>query len=323
MGFTIDQLRSETVPVLELGLHKKNGLFILFKLLALWRKEKPRILHTHLYHAGLFGRILGKAVGISPIIVHQAGPELFRSPTRSFLDKYTAFLVTQYVATSGFVRQTLQDRECIQPEKITIIPNGIVTSLYDGSKSRPEDWPEVAKGPILGTVGRLAPEKGHMLLLNALAILRQNGVVFHAIMIGDGVLKEELIQKTQIFHLEDCVSWVGSQTNVPDWLPFFDLFILPSQWEGISLALLEAMAADLPIVATSVGGTPEVVKNGVTGFLVPASEPVSLAAAIRKLIENPALRKEMGQAGKVYCQQNYDIDLIVKKIDSLYRQYVS
>ncbi len=321
-GILVDQLRAESVPVIELGVNKTNFFYMIPKLLSLWKKEKPQILHTHLYHAGLIGRILGKMAGIHPIFVHQAGPELFRNNIRILLDKHTSSLVTQYVVTSTYVNQILQTREQIHPNKIIIIPNGIVTREYELSRTRPKGWPDVGQGPVLGTVGRLAPEKGHLLLIEALSILRQNGVVFYALMIGDGILKDELIQKTKIQHLEDCISWVGSQNNVPDWLPFFDLFVLPSQWEGISLALLEAMAAGLPVIATSVGGTPEVIKNGETGLLVPPSNPHALAAAIQKMIENPSLSREMGQAGKRHCQQNYDIDRIVKEIDSIYRQYV-
>jgi glycosyltransferase involved in cell wall biosynthesis len=322
-GILVDQLRHESVPVIELGLNKTNILYKLTKLLSIWKKDKPRILHTHLFHAGLIGRILGKIAGVHPIFVHQAGPELFRGRFRVYLDKQTSSLVTQYVATSDFVNQILQTREQIPQNKIIIIPNGIVTSEYELSRSRPESWPNIVAGTVLGTVGRLAPEKGHFLLLDALSILQQNGFIFYALMIGDGILKDDLIQKTKTLHLEDCISWVGSQTNVPDWLTFFDLFILPSQWEGISLALLEAMAAGLPVVATSVGGTPEVVTNGETGLLVPPSDPQALADAIQKLIENPSLSREIGQAGKRHCQQNYDIDRIVKEIDSLYRQYIS
>jgi L-malate glycosyltransferase len=322
-GILVDQLRAESVPVIELGLNKTNLFFMIPRLLSLWRKEKPRILHTHLYHAGLIGRILGKMAGIQTIFVHQAGPEFFRSKFRILLDKQTSSLVTQYVVTSEFVKQILQYREQIPLNKIIIIPNGIVTREHELSQAKPEGWPNLLQGPVLGTVGRLAPEKGHLLLLEALSILRQNGVDFYVIMIGDGILKDECIQKTKILHLEDRISWVGSQTNVPDWLAFFDLFVLPSKWEGISLALLEAMAAGLPVVATSVGGTPEVIKNGETGFLVPPSNPQVLAAAIQKLIEDPSLRREIGQAGKRHCQKNYDIDMIVKEIDSLYHQYVT
>jgi glycosyltransferase involved in cell wall biosynthesis len=320
-GILVDQLRAESVPVLELGLNKKNSIQVLLKLLTLWRKEKPRILHTHLYHAGIIGRLLGKISGIQTIFVHQAGPELFRNRVRSFFDRYTASLVTQYVVTGEFVRQILQNREQVKPQKISIIPNGIDTHQFDLPRTRPEDWPAMAQSPVLGTVGRLSPEKGHFFFLEALAILHQNGADFQAIMIGDGALKEELLQKTRILHLEERLFWVGAQTNIPDWLSLLDVFVLPSQWEGISLALLEAMAAGVPVVATSVGGTPEVLTNGVNGLLVPPSDTEALAAAIFKLLENPLLCKELGQSGKIHCQNNYDIDLIVKKIDSLYRRY--
>ena len=205
----------------------------------------------------------------------------------------------------------LQNREHIPSDKITVIPNGIDIDAFQQPPNRPTAWPVFPPVPVIGTVGRLSPEKGHHLLVEALSILRQQKEAFHAIIIGDGASKEDLIQQTKDLHLEDAISWVGKQTNIHQWLPFLDLFVLPSHWEGISLALLEAMAAGLPVVATHVGGNPEVVVDGRTGFLTAPFDPVQLAVAIGRLIENPALRLEMGHLGKTRCQEHFAIDVIV------------
>lgn len=318
-GILLDQLRTEAVPVIELGLNQKYNFFRIIKLLEIWKNDRPRLLHTHLYHAGIVGRFAGKILGIQPIIVQQAGPELNRSRLRTGLDRTTSFLVNQYVTTCAAVKKILETREHIANDKIVVIPNGIIVNQLSQSPIRPRDWPVNASSPVMGVVGRLSPEKGHYLFLDALSILSQQRKPFHAVIIGDGPLKEELLQETRILHLEDCVSWVGPQTNIQDWLPFFDLFILPSHWEGISLALLEAMAAGLPVIATSVGGNPEVVVHRQTGLLVPPTNPQLLAQSIVTLIENPSLRQSMGLAGRIRCQQNFDIDLIVNRIDSNYR----
>lgn len=322
-GYLVEELRHEGVPLIELGVNALKDFWAVFKLLRLWQVDKPRLLHTHLYHAGILGRLAGSLMGIRPIIVQQAGPELQRSKARAALDRLTSPLVSQYVTTCQAVKGILQSRERIPAEKIAVIPNGIVTEDYQHPPARPEGFPPAARSPVLGVVGRLSPEKGHFLLLEALSILRQQRISFHAVIIGDGALKDELAQKTKALHLEDAVFWVGAQVNLPAWLPCFDLFVLPSHWEGISLALLEAMAAGLPAVATSVGGNPEVIENGETGLLVSSCDPQRLAEAIGKLIENPALRLEMGRAAQIRCQERFHIEAIVQRIDALYRRLLN
>ena len=318
-GYLAEQIHAESVPLIELGLQHKLNLSAVIKLLLTWKKDKPLLLHTHLYHAGMVGRVAGRLMGIHPIIVQQAGPEQNRSRLRTWWDRHTSFLVDCYLTTCEAVKKNMQVREHIPANQIAVIPNGIVLTNYQKQPPKPAMWPVTAPVPVLGTVGRLSPEKGHHNFLEAMSVLIQQGKNFHAIIIGDGPLKDELAQRTKILHLEEHVSWVGPQSNVPDWLHFFDLFVLPSHWEGISMALLEAMATGLPIVATDVGGNPEVIEHGRSGLLVAPSNPQQLSEAISRLIENPTLRQEMGQSGKKRCQERYNIEIIVEQLDALYK----
>lgn len=321
-GELLAPLRDAAIPVVELGIDRMN----LTDGLRLWqalKSDQPRLLHTHLYHAGIAGRLLGRLVGVRTIVVQQQGPEHNRSKRRTWLDRRTSGLVDQYLVTCEAVKMILHQREHIPFEKIVVIPNGIDTNTFQQTPKKPAVWPSTFQTPVIGVVGRLSPEKGQSLFLEALSILRQRDLPFHAIMIGDGASKDHLLQKTKQLALEEHISWVGKQSNVQEWLPFLDIFVLPSQWEGISLALLEAMAAGLPVVATHVGGNPEVVINGSTGFLTRPSDPLQLAESIAKLIENPALRREMGHFGKLRCQEHFHIDVIVKQIDTFYRQILS
>jgi glycosyltransferase involved in cell wall biosynthesis len=321
-GVLIDKLRFESVPVVELGLGQVK-IATGINLIRVLTKDKPRLLHTHLYHAGLVGRVVGRIAGIHPIIVHQAGPEQRRTSLRTCLDRNTSWLVDQYLVPCNSVKRVLQTREHISTEKITVIPYGIETELFHHKTRLPETWPADLQVPIVGTVGRLAPEKGHSLLLDALANLLQRGKPFHAIIVGDGILKNELIERTKTLHLENHISWVGNQTNITEWLSLFDVFVLSSHWEGTSLALLEAMDAGLPVVATDVGGNPDIVEDGRTGILVTPGNPQQLANAIDRLIDNPLLRQQMGRAGQIRCRENFDIDKIVDRLDTLYKKLLS
>jgi glycosyltransferase involved in cell wall biosynthesis len=231
--------------------------------------------------------------------------------------------VSKYIVTSETVKFTLKTREQIDSEKIIVIPNGIIIEEDGRKPPQPTDWPVFSPRPVLGTVGRLSPEKGHRQLLEALAILRQQDQIFQAIFIGDGPFKNELLLETKELRLEEYVSWVGPQTNVMEWLPYFDLFVLSSHWEGISQALLEAMAASLPVVATAVGGNLEVIENELTGYLVPPNNPQQLASAIHELLKNPEKRQQMGRLGKIRCQEKFNLDTVITEIDTLYRKLLS
>ena len=128
------------------------------------------------------------------------------------------------------------------------------------------------------------------------------------VFVGEGNQLPELLEQCNRLGLEDNIHFVGHQQDVAEWLPHFDIFALPSAWEGISLALLEAMAAGLPVVATAVGGTPEVVLDEQTGLLTPPGDPQAMAAALERLLSDPALRQEMGAAGQARVSASFAIE---------------
>ncbi|MGB9669051.1 MAG: glycosyltransferase, partial [Anaerolineales bacterium] len=182
-------LRQQGLEVISLDAHGKWDLRVISKLIHLWKKSPPLILHTHLYHAAILGRLIGRICGIPIILCHQAGPELNRPPLRTFLDRITSAYVTRYLVSCQAVADILQRREGIAPEKILIIPNGIPiptqpksTILHPNSSLR------------LITIGRLSPEKNHSALLKAIAELSQSAISLHLDILGEGEEKHNLIQ---------------------------------------------------------------------------------------------------------------------------------
>ncbi len=154
-GDLIDDLRAEGVPVIELGLRHKADLSVIARLTQLWRPDPPDLLHTHLYHAGLIGRIVAHQLGITPVVVHQHGLERARSPLRSLLDRATTGWVTRYVSSCQAVAQVLSTREHIPLSRIEVIYNGLDASPFavqSSSSSLPQDWPV----PIGAKVVRLS-----------------------------------------------------------------------------------------------------------------------------------------------------------------------
>ncbi|MBU0512919.1 MAG: glycosyltransferase [Chloroflexi bacterium] len=322
-GKLIDELRQENVPVIELGLKNKMDLDVVWRLRKIWQENPPALLHTHLYHAGILGRLVARWVQISPVIVHQHGPEHNRSGFRTWLDRQFSHWVTRYVTTCEAVSHILETREGISDQQIETISNGILEPERRIPPTRPKDWLAPEGYVSVVCVGRLSPEKGQDLLLQALAKLKKQNMQVYTVFIGDGPQRDQLSTDVVRLDLQNRVSFLGIRSDVYDWLFNADIFVLPSDWEGVSLAILEAMAASLPVVATAVGGTPEVVLDGVTGLLVPPRDPDALAKAILRLLGDPGLRLRMGQAGRERVEKHFAISETVRKTEALYQKLLA
>ncbi|MCJ7701805.1 MAG: glycosyltransferase, partial [Anaerolineales bacterium] len=267
-GALVDSLRLKGVTVVELGAQHKADMGAIFRLIRLWKKDPPDLLHTHLYHAGIVGRIVGRLMGIPAIVVHRHGVEHDRSLLRSLIDRWTSGLPDLYVSTCKAVKNVLQEREAVPASRVKVIYNGVQIPQFHTNKF-PDDWLVPDGSLVIGLVGRLSQEKGHKLLMEAFSILLGDFPTLYAVFIGRGPLDSKLKELAVELGISKRISWINHSNNVAEWLDHMDIFVLPSSWEGVSLALLEAMGARLPVVATNVGGTPEVVVDGETGILVP------------------------------------------------------
>lgn len=176
---------------------------------------------------------------------------------------------------------------------------------------------------LIATVGRLTEQKGHCHLIDAAATVVSAHPDAHFLFIGDGELKDELQQQVQQARLSANVHFLGVRDDVPDLLAAADLFVLPSLWEGLSVALLEAMAAGKPIVATAVSGTVQAMSHGQTGLVVPPCDSQALADAIVQLLSNPVQAQAMGQAAKQHVAMNYSAQKQADEHLALYRQLLN
>lgn len=317
-GILIDELRSAGVQTIELGLHNRMDWKALIRLRQIWKTGRPDLVHTHLYHAGIVGRIAAHMMGIRLVVVHQHGAEGTRSYWRTLADRILSPLVSQYVTTCQAVASILRQREGISPTKISVIYNGIdcpdpTTTI---TKNIPDD--QLSKPLTIISVGRLVPEKGHITLIEALANMKMNPKQIRLILLGDGELRTELVERSIQLGIDGLVNILGTRRDIQQQLSNADIFILPSDWEGISMALLEGMAAGLPVVATAVGGTPEVVVENATGILIPPRDPMALAQALSKLINDPGLRMRMGTAGRIRAYHKFNIRNTVQQTQALY-----
>jgi glycosyltransferase involved in cell wall biosynthesis len=202
-------------------------------------------------------------------------------------------------------------------ERWVWLREGTVRAIHNGVPDPPITpvTPPVS-GPIIGTVGRLAPQKGQDVLLRALPALP--GVT--AVLIGDGADRTRLERLARELGVEDRVLMPGWMAEPRAWLPTFDIFVLPSRVEGLPLVILEAMLASRPVVATRVDGIPEEVLHGRTGLLVPPDDPDALAEAVRTLLRDPARRDRMGEEGRTTATEQFSLEKMVKSYESLYAE---
>ncbi len=309
------QLQRQGIEVITLGARGKWDISALFKLIRLWKASPPVLLHTHLYHAAILGRLAGSYCGIPIIICHQAGPELDRSRWRSVLDTLTSKLVARYLVSSQAVARILHHREGIPYEKISLVPNGIPIPSYSKIYSVERANPTVR----LISIGRLSHEKNHKILIQACAELSTKGIPFHLDILGEGAEKTALIQLAKSLKVDLYITFHGFQENPAKWLENADIFILPSKWEGVSLALLEAMAMGLAVIATNTGGTGEVIQNEQNGILVEANNPAEIANTVERLYNHPEYCQFLGYNARRFIIENHSIEFSVQKIEELYQ----
>jgi glycosyltransferase involved in cell wall biosynthesis len=326
-GRLLTELKKEGINTLELGL-KTRDLVKGFNLLSqVWLDDPPEILHTHLYHAGILGRFVARNKRIHRIIVHQHGLERNRRLWRTFVDRFSSRLVTQYVATCQAVATKLQSRERISPEKIKIIYNGVdidqiertILESFPGKVTvTGMSIPREPNSCWIGSVGRLSTEKGQDILFEAIDLLNQNALKVDVFLFGSGPMQEKLAEKAKNLKIEKQVHFFGFVDPVNRYLKEMDIFVQASRWEGLSLALLNGMAIGLPVIATDTGGTSEVIQNNLSGILVKPEKPEQIAQKIALLMCDRNLRQTLGSAAKARIKDQFTIQHTLNQLINLY-----
>ncbi|MCX8062877.1 MAG: glycosyltransferase family 4 protein [Anaerolineales bacterium] len=313
-----NHLRHQGIPVLSLRVKSKADFQVWRKLEQIWREKKPDILHTHLYHAGILGRLVGKKVGIPIVLCHQGGPENNRPFYRTIIDFCTSPFTTRYVVPCKAVGSILHRRERIPLRKIDYIPNAIsvpLEELYSNRVSRGEKFVTPVR---LVSVGRLVFEKAQWVMVEAVNILAMRNLSTSLQIIGAGDLESDISSLIRRLNLAGSVCLLGYSENPFDWIKKSDIFLLTSLWESLSLALMEAMAFGLPVIATATGGTPELITHLETGYLIPPNSPMALADAIEYLINHPEVARQMGEKAQKHILDNYTIPKIADQLENYY-----
>lgn len=311
--------RAAGIELYHLNVDKRLSLLGVARLALLMRRWKPDVLFTYGLRAGLMARAASLAYRRLVMISGQRGIEDWKTPLEVLAERVTSPLVDLYVGNSQACCEMLATRERIPRRKLIAIPNGVALAESPDLDVRLADLKRRHPLPddafVIGSVGRLAPVKGHDVLIKAARIaLRQRGDLFF-VFVGEDCRNGELQAMAEREGVGNRCLFGGYTPDVYPWLRRFHLFVLPSLSEGMPVALLEAMLAGLPVIATRVGGVPEVVEHGVSGLLVGPRDPQALADAILALAENSDARKQMAEAGRARASENFTLPTMVRRYE--------
>jgi glycosyltransferase involved in cell wall biosynthesis len=291
------------------------------RFLRVLQAERPAVFHAHQCWLlsckyGLLAAALTRVPGIVATAHQYTDPPWSRG--LALQQRLLQRCAKRYIAVSQAVANQLCEDFGVPARKLQVIHNGIPYREFAGPPN-PALRTALSKAtgrPIVLTVARLDQQKGHTVLFDAIRELSDVLLV----LAGDGPERAMLEAKARQLGIDDRVVLLGYRSDIRDLLAVCDLFVLPSNYEALGLAVLEAMAAGRAVVATAVGGIPEVVLNGVTGVLVPPRDPSALANAIRRLLADPALMHEMGAAGRSRVQREFSSAAMVQRVMRIYEE---
>ncbi len=310
------KVRQSNIPSLPFTQRNEFSPLAFGQLWRILHKGDFDVIHSNtprvILSAGLASRLCRVPVRVSSRRVNFP----LRSPLSRL--KYN-WAQEQIITVSASVRDTLL-RGGVRPERIRVIYEGVDVDRIDLLKPSPLT---TKNGLVVGTVAHMSPEKGHDILLQAASelVLQFPHITF--VLVGGGQLASKLARKTTQLGIEDNVIFTGFRSDSEALVKNFDIFCLPSLSEGLSSAILVAMANRLPVVATAVGGITELVLDGQTGFLVAPSHPGNLASALSKLIQSPRLRQQMGDAARRRVEESFTLERKLDQTEKLYRQLLA
>ena len=324
-----------TVPELHREISPLRDLRAVYHLADLIRRQRPHILHTHTAKAGAIGRLAAMLAGDArpPIVVHTFHGHVLRGyfdPVRStffrLLERSLARRTTALVAVSPEVRDDLVGLGVAPREKFTVIRLGIELDERVGS-GRNGLGPETRRVLgvaetrfVVGWIGRMTGVKRTDDVLLAVRGLRERGVDAVLCMVGDGPDRDSVEQRAHDLDIVRHCLFVGYQDEVAPYYAAFDALILPSANEGTPVSAIEALAGGRPVVATRVGGVPDVVRDGVDGFLVEPGDVDAMADRLAELAGDSELRARMGAAGRERVLERYSVERLLDDTDRLYRE---
>lgn len=320
-----DMLEGQGIGVWYLG--KRRGLDprMFVRLDKILREFQPHVVHTHLSVLRyLLPSLVVRRAQAWVHTVHNLAEKEVDGLGR-WVHRLAFRLGVVPVAIAEEVARSLERVYGVR--HVPLIPNGIPVERYALGEGARKSWREREgfheDALLLVSVARLSPQKDHVTLIRAFSMAVSRQPDLHLLLVGDGPLRPQLEEEVRGLGLGGKVHFLGVRTDVPEILAAADVFVLSSRWEGNPLSVMEAMAAGKPVISMAVGGVPELVESGVTGFLVPPGDVQALAHAIVRVGGDKDFRLRLGQAARDVAKRRFDVRIMVKRYEALYEQLLA
>jgi glycosyltransferase involved in cell wall biosynthesis len=294
------------------------------EILRFARLEVIDIIHSHGYKGNILFGLLPRGIRQVPIVATLHGWTSVGGINRMFVYEWLDSLSLRFVDRVVLVNETMKEHRRLQGfsrRKVQVVENGIpALDAVGGNHLRPDIVNFMSRRFTVGSIGRLSPEKGYGLLLEAVASLVAEGKDLQCVVLGEGELRDALEKRAKSLGLEDRALLPGYVQDAPDYLPLFGIFVMPSLTEGFPMVLLEAMAAGVPIVATRVGGIPGVLDDGRAGILVNPSDVQGLCQALLTILEDGGSARRRADRAAQRVRNLYSSRVMAERYEAIYRQ---
>jgi glycosyltransferase involved in cell wall biosynthesis len=324
-GPLLEKLRGAPVVVKEFhprgGIDSPQGIYQILRLSWFLRRGRFNVVHTHDLWSNLVGVPAARLAGVPAIVSSQRDLSQFdwyQGNRRVWLRRIQN-LSNVVLANATQVRDTLIAEVRFAPEKLRVIRNGVDIERFQVSSEREVLFPDVENGKLIVLLGNMRSDvKGHPWLIAAAPAVLREFPSTRFVLVGDGEARESFANQVAELGLSRNFLFLGRRSDIPQILASCDIAVLPSRSEGLPNAVLEYMAAGLPVVVSRVGGSEELVEDGVTGLLVSAEDSAALSAAFLRYLRNPEEAKQMAQSGREFVTRNFSFDRLVREVDELY-----
>ncbi len=319
------EFQNSNIKIVTIGRRSRFDLGVIRKVARLMKEEKIDIVMTTLFYADIIGAFAGKIAGVKAIFSWEtiSAPE-WLIKRRLLPYRFAVHYIDRVIAVSNSTARFLIEKRGVPSDKVTVIPYGVDMKKYNTGKNERFRCELGIRDDeiVIGVVGRLHPQKGHVYLIRSAQNILSECKNIRFVFAGDGDLREELERMIKANGMDKYFIFLGYREDIPDVLKAFDIFVLPSLYEGLPNVILEAMATGKPVVATDVDGSKEAVLDGVTGYLVPKRDTGKLSEKLIELIKDMERARMMGLEGRRRVERYFSLDNQIDSFERLFKSII-
>jgi glycosyltransferase involved in cell wall biosynthesis len=323
-GLLADELERAGVPVAVIPLRSRlepRGL----RALAQWMRDaRVDLVHAHMYRSNVPATIAARMAGVRTVLCQVHNVNTWETWRQRWMDRLLLRWRAAMIAVSEEVKRDVVTNLRCSPDRVRVLYNGIDLEEYGSARPDPELRRSLGIGDgkrLIVVLARLVPQKGHIRLLRALEAVRGELPPTQVLLVGEGKMYDALVREVQTRRLNDMVLFAGHRDDAPKILALADLSVLTSDREGFSNAIVESLAAGVPVVATNVGGNCEAIVDGESGLLVDPHDTHGIGQAVKKLLGDETLRQRMSEAARLRAKR-FGLDQMVEETRRLYLEHL-